>query len=335
MQFKLWPLVLLCGWLLVACGQSVSVVDQNPGGPSQGIKDAGLDPLAEKFINDPRPKVVTTTTILADMAREVTGADFAVYSLLRPGVDPHVYEPTPGDTRVIAAAEIVFSNGYLLEPKLTKVVNATATKVPRIPVAEAGNIVPLKPVERSGLLTADPHCWGDPDNAQRYVDTLEKNLSKQYPAKKALFAANAQRYRQQIQKLGAWMKTQIATIPESNRQLVTSHDAFEYYSRYTGIPVLGSILGLSTEEEPSVKKITTLVEKVKQAGLTAVFTETSTSPKLIQSLARDANVKIGGSLYSDSLGLEGSQGDSYLKMMAANTQTLVEALGGTFTAFVP
>ncbi|WP_218082412.1 metal ABC transporter solute-binding protein, Zn/Mn family [Anthocerotibacter panamensis] len=319
----------LCIFLITACGSP------NPGAPPQGVREAGLDPQAEAFLKSEKPKVVATTTILADLIRNVAGENFAVFSILRPGVDPHVYESTPGDSRVISGADLIFSNGLYLEPKLIKVIAATENPAPKITVAEAGNIQPLKPVERSGLFTADPHCWGSPDNAIRYVDTIEKALAQHFPDQKATFAANASRYRRQIQALGGWIKGQIATIPPEKRFLVTSHDAFQYYSKFANLPVLGSILGLSTEEEPSVKKITTLVEKVKKAGAVAVFTETSTSPKLITALARESGVKIGGALYSDSLGIEGSQGDTYLKSMAANTQTIVEALGGTYTAFVP
>jgi len=291
--------------------------------------------VAQTFLNSEKPKLVATTTILADMVRVVAGDDFAVFSVLRPGVDPHIYESTPGDSRVISAADLIFSNGLYLEPRLTKVIAATENPAPKIVVAEAGNVQVLKPVERSGLFTADPHCWGSPDNAIRYVDTIEKALGTTFPEKKATFAANANRYRKQIQALGLWIKVQLATIPPEDRILVTAHDAFQYYSVYTGVPVLGSILGLSTEEEPSVKKITSLVEKVRKSGVPAVFSETSTSPKLITALSRESGVKIGGALYSDSLGIEGSQGDTYLKAMATNTQTIVEALGGRYTVFKP
>ncbi|WP_287129589.1 metal ABC transporter solute-binding protein, Zn/Mn family [Candidatus Cyanaurora vandensis] len=316
---------LVCLFFLSACGGDTP--------PDRTVKEAGLDPVAQAFLQSKKPKIVATTTILADMVRVVAGEDFVVFSVLRPGVDPHVYESTPGDSRVISGADLVFSNGLYLEPKLIKVIEATANPAPKVTVAEAGNVKPLKPIERSSLFTADPHCWGSPDNAVLYVDTIEQSLSKQFPESKAQFAANAERYRAQIRAMGAWIKTQIVTIPEERRLLVTSHDAFQYYGIYADLPILGSILGLSTEEEPSVKKITTLVEKVKKAGIPAIFTETSTSPKLVTALARESGVKIGGSLYSDSLGIEGSQGDTYLKAMAANTQIIVEGLGGTYTAF--
>ncbi len=329
---KFFPLLtLFCVFLLTACGGGTN----SEAPPLKEVKDAGLDPVAQAFLASEKPKLVATTTIVADMVRVVAGDDFIVFSILRPGVDPHVYESTPGDSRVISGADLIFSNGLYLEPRLIKTIDATKNPAPKITIAEAGNVQILKPVERSGLFTADPHCWGSPDNAVRYVDTIEKALATRFPDKKTVFATNATRYRQQIQALGTWIKTQVATIPPENRLLVTSHDAFQYYSIYAGLPVLGSILGLSTEEEPSVKKITLLVEKIKKARVPSIFTETSTSPKLITALSQESEVKIGGVLYSDSLGIEGSQGDTYLKAMAANTQAIVEALGGTYTAFQP
>lgn len=321
-------LALLIGLGLTACSGGSSL-EQNASSGS-----LGLDTGAEAFLNSPKPKIAATSTIIADLTRTIAGEDFAVYSILKPGADPHVYEPTTGDSRVLSKADVVLYNGFNLEPQLIKIINATQNQAPKIAVAEVGGIKPYKLEKTAGLVVADPHAWGSAANGVLYVNAIEQTLGAAYPKNKDVFAKNAGVLRKDLSALDGWIKGQIATIPAESRKLVSSHDAFQYFGRAYGLSVTGSILGVSTEEEPSARKIATLIEKIKQENVSAVFLETSTSPDLLQSVARDAGVKIGGTLYSDSIGIAGSPGDTYLKMLAANTRTIVEALGGTYTAFV-
>jgi manganese/iron transport system substrate-binding protein len=331
-NFAPW-LALVLGLTLTACGGGSSM---EKGTAEGGNNDAVglLDAQAEDFLNSPKPKIAATATMIADMARVVAGDDFAVYSVLKPGTDPHIYEPKPGDSRVLSKADVIFHNGFNLEPQLVKVINATQNPAPKVPVAEAGGVKPYKLEKAAGLVVADPHAWGSASNGILYVNAITKTLNEKYPDKKALFEKNAAAYKTELTALDGWIKAQIATIPEQTRKLVSSHDAFQYYGRAYDLPVVGSILGTSTEEEPSAQKIAALIEKVKKEQVNSVFIETSTSPKLLESLARDAGVKVGGTLYSDSIGIAGSPGDTYVKMLVANTRTIVEALGGSYTAFV-
>jgi manganese/iron transport system substrate-binding protein len=333
-NFAPW-LALVLGLTLTACGGGSSMEKGTAEGGNDNNAVGLLDTQAAEFLNSPKPKIAATSTIVADMARVIAGDDFAVFSVLKPGTDPHIYEPKPGDSRVLSKADVIFHNGFNLEPQLVKVINATQNPAPKVPVAEAGGVKPYKLEKAAGLVVADPHAWGSAANGILYVNAITKTLDEKYPDKKALFDKNAAAYRTELTALDGWIKAQIATIPEPTRKLVSSHDAFQYYGRAYGLPVVGSILGVSTEEEPSAQKIAKLVEKVKKEQVSSVFVETSTSPKLLESLARDAGVKVGGTLYSDSIGIAGSPGDTYVKMLVANTRTIVEALGGNYTAFAP
>jgi manganese/iron transport system substrate-binding protein len=332
-NFAPWLIVVL-GLALTACGGGSSMEKGSAEGGNNNAVGL-LDAQAEEFLNSPKPKIAATSTMIADMSRIIAGDDFAVFSILKPGTDPHVYEPKPGDSRVLSKADVIFYNGFNLEPQLVKVIKATQSSAPQIPVAEAGGVKPYKMEKAAGLVVADPHAWGSATNGLLYVNAITKALDEKYPDKKAIFDKNAAAYRSELTALDSWIRAQIATIPVQTRKLVSSHDAFQYYGRAYGLPVVGSILGVSTEEEPSAQKIAKLVEKVKKEQVGSVFVETSTSPKLLESLARDAGVKVGGTLYSDSIGIAGSPGDTYVKMLVANTRTIVEALGGNYTAFVP
>ncbi|MCS6903082.1 MAG: zinc ABC transporter substrate-binding protein, partial [Candidatus Bipolaricaulota bacterium] len=148
------------------------------------------------------------------------------------------------------------------------------------------------------------------------------------PEGQEIFSQNAKRYKEELEKLHRWVLEQIETIPPENRKLVTSHDAFRYLCERYGLEYLGSIWGITTDEEPSAEKIARLVDDLKRTRVPAVFVETSVNPKFLMQIALDTNVKIGGTLYSDSLGPPGSAGDTYINMMVHNVKTITEALGG-------
>jgi manganese/iron transport system substrate-binding protein len=137
-----------------------------------------------------------------------------------------------------------------------------------------------------------------------------------------------------LQQIDVWITQQIQTIPEKQRKLVTTHDAFQYYARAYSIPVAGTLIGISTEEQPSAQTVKRLSDSVKAVGVPAIFAETTINPALIKTVAEEAGVKLASQeLYSDSIGAPGGEGDSYVKMMVANTRTIVEALGGQYRAF--
>lgn len=294
-------MVLVVGWLLVGCGTGRS------GRSAQ-------------------PKIITTSTILTDLTEQVGGDEVTVVGLLRPGDDPHIYEPVPRDTVAIEQADLVLYNGYHLEPGLIKLIESANLRGAAVPIGEV--VSPLA-LTKAGAKVPDPHVWGDARNAIAMVTAIRDRLSQLSPSDRAEFTANAARLTARLQRLDGWIRQQIQTIPAPKRYLVTTHDAFQYYSRAYGIPVLGTLVGISTEEQPSAQTIARIAQSIRQAGVRAIFAETTINPALIETVAAESGAPLADQqLYSDSIGVKGGPADSYEKMLIVNTRAIVRNLGG-------
>ncbi|MFS8888458.1 zinc ABC transporter substrate-binding protein, partial [Synechococcus sp. R55.1] len=181
-----------------------------------------------------------------------------------------------------------------------------------------------------GIPTPDPHVWGNVENVIRMVERIAQELAEQVPGEATFFQTNAAAYRAELEELHAWIGEQIQTIPPPNRVLVTTHDAFAYYTQAYGLKMGGSLLGISTEEQPSAQTVARLVEEIRALRVPAIFAETTLNPALLQTVATEAGVKVAEQkLYSDSLGEPGSGAETYVAMMRHNTCTIVVALGGS------
>ncbi len=279
-----------------------------------------------------QPQVVATSTIIADLAEEIGGEEVQITGILKPGADPHMYEPVPADSRVLEKANLILYNGYNLEPGLIKLMNAAGGKVKKIPVGEV--VKSLKLDKGKGQIVPDPHVWGSAENVIAMVKAIRDSLIELSPEDKEKFTNNADKLVDELQQLHIWISQQIQTIPPDKRKLITTHDAFQYYGNAYKIAVAGTLIGISTEEQPSAQTVQKLVESIKKIGVPAIFAETTINPALIKTVAEEAGVKLAPtSLYSDSIGVKGNNGDTYIKMMIANTRAIVEALGGKYTPF--
>lgn len=279
------------------------------------------------------PSVVTTSTILTDLTAQVGGDAIELQGILQPGNDPHVYEPVPQDTIALEQADLILYNGYNLEPGLIKLIQGTGNGAAAVAVGEV--VEPLN-FEYQGQRQPDPHVWGDVENAIAMTEAIRDALIEVSPENADVFSANAQQLIADLATLDRWIGEQIATIPADQRQLVTTHDAFQYYAQAYGLTVPGTLIGISTEEQPSAQTVSQLVEAVRAAGVPAIFAETTINPALIQTVAEEAGVRLAAQeLYADSIGAPGSDGDSYIKMMAANTCTIAVALAGTCEPLTP
>jgi len=280
-----------------------------------------------------KPKVVSTSTMITDWTQQVGGDEIQLKGILKPGADPHVYEPVPADSQALEEADLIVYNGYNLEPGLIKLMNSSGVKAKKFAVGEV-----VKPLdfEYKGKRVPDPHVWGDAKNAIAMVNAIRDRLIELSPEDRQKFTENAARLTDELKRVDTWITKEIQTIPENQRKLVTTHDAFQYYSRAYGIPVAGTLIGISTEEQPSAQTVKTLSDSVKKAGVRSIFAETTINPALIKTVAEEAGVKIAPrQLYSDSIGAPDSEGDTYVKMLVANTRTIVEALGGKYSTFEP
>ncbi|MBW4563677.1 MAG: metal ABC transporter substrate-binding protein [Mojavia pulchra JT2-VF2] len=282
---------------------------------------------------DDKPQVVATSTIIADLTQKIAEDEIQLTGILKPGADPHVYEPVPADSRFLEEAELILYNGYNLEPGLIKLMNAAGGKAQKLAVGEV--VKPLQ-LDKGSEVVPDPHVWGSAENAIAMVAAIRDGLIKLSPEDKDKFTQNAAQLTNELKQLHNWINQQIQTIPADKRKLITTHDAFQYYGRAYNIAIAGTLIGISTEEQPSAQTVQRLVESIKKIGVPAIFAETTINPALIKTVAQEAGVQLASSqLYSDSIGAKGSAGDSYIKMMEANTRTIVEALGGKSTLFQP
>lgn len=268
-----------------------------------------------------KPVVVATINIIADMAQNVAGTDLDVRSLLPAGTDPHTYEPTPKDASHLAKADLILKNGLNLEGWLDKLIAGAETK------AKVGVVTAfVQPITASEFHNSyDPHAWMSLPNARLYVLAIDSILGQNFPEFKAHFSENARNYIRRIEATDVKLRILLSTIPEKQRYLITSHDAFRYFSKAYNFQV-ASIMGTSTDADIQLKDINHLIHLVRQFGVPAIFVEVAINPKTLKQLAADLGIRIGGKLFTDSFGPKGSVADSYLKMMVFNVETMHNAL---------
>lgn len=286
----------------------------------------GAITASERGSVDGRLPVVTTTTQLTDFARAVGGGHVDVYGVLKPNVDAHDFEPSPGDIAKLARAKVIVKNGVGLEEWFDSTIRNAGSKAT---IVEAATGVSVRRGEGGPAGEGDPHIWQDPRNAKVMVRNIAVALAAADPAHRADYEANEAAYAAELDRLDAEIAGEIAGL--ANRKIVTNHDAFHYYLDRYGLEFVGSIIpSFDSQAELSAQDISNIVRVVTSAGVKAVFSETSLPPKTAEAIARDAGVRVVAgedSLYGDSLGPPGSAGDTYLKMLRHNTRVIVENLG--------
>lgn len=275
-------------------------------------------------------KVLTTTTMIGDMARNIAGGKFAVESILPSGGDPHIYEPTPADAQKVAMADLVLVNGLTLEGWMKKLIDNSGTKALIITVTEG--VEALKSDVHEGA--TDPHAWMTAYNGIIYAQNILNAFQKIDPANKDFYQKNFLNYKASLEQLDNYIRTAIQQIPEHQRILITSHDAFHYFGLRYGLK-LESVMGTSTDADVQTSDIIRLVKILKQSRIPAIFIESTINPKLLKQLAKDNHVVIGGNLFADSLGDENSGASTYLDMLKHNADIISQALNGKSLSAVP
>ena len=274
-------------------------------------------------------QVVTTTSIIADIAREIGGDRVDVTGLMGPGIDPHLYKASEGDVQRLAGADLVLYNGLHLEAKMADVLERMHGSVRTVAVAEA---VPqnrlLAPPEFGGAY--DPHVWHDPGLWRLAVERARDALADADTANAAIYQANATRYLAKLDSLDAWVRAETQRVPEATRVLVTAHDAFNYFGRAYGVDVRG-LQGISTASEAGTADVRMLADFIAERRIPAIFVESSIPRRTIEAVqaavrARGHDVAIGGQLFSDALGDAGTPAGTYEGMIRHNVSTLVGAL---------
>jgi zinc/manganese transport system substrate-binding protein len=270
--------------------------------------------------------VVATFSILADVVRDIGGERIAVTTLVGPDQDAHAYQPTPADSRTVAGAKVVVTNGLGFEGWIDRLIKASGTR---------GTVV----VASTGLRTraaahghghshgkgADPHVWHDPRRMAVYARTIADGLAAADPGGAEVYRANAAAFGERMARLDAWAEAEFAKVPAAKRKVITGHDAFGYLAERYKL-TFRSPKGISTDAEPSAKAIADLIRQIREEKIRAIFVENISDRRLIDQLSREAGAVVGGRLYSDALSGPGGPAASYESLFRHNVALLTSAM---------
>lgn len=278
-------------------------------------------------------RVLATTGMIADSAQEIAGELAIVEALFDPGVDPHRYVPTPGDLAKLSKADLVLYNGLHLEGKMADVFASRAKT--RRTVGVADHVMGLRSAEGGIEGNHDPHVWFDVQKWKQVVEKIRDSLKEADPSHAEQFHKNAEAYLARLDKLDGIVRAQIAAIPVEKRVLITAHDAFGYFGQAYAIEVKG-LQGVSTATDTSSRDVSELADLIGSRKIQAIFPESSVPDKGLQSVIQAVRQKYSGfevklateSLYSDALGIPGSDADTYEKMVLHNVRVIVKSLTG-------
>ena len=267
------------------------------------------------------PRVVSSATIFSDMAARIGGDLFHFESIVPIGGDPHLHEPTPRDAQIVSRADLILVNGLTFEGWLNELIENSGTDARVVTITEG-----IDPIASTTYQNAtDPHAWMDASRGVEYITNILAALIALRPEQEQTLRTNFTAYKAEIEALDQYISEQINAIPKNRRILITSHDAFQYYGRRYGIR-LESILGTSTDADVQTSDIIRLNKVISSTEVPAVFVESTINPKLLQQLASDNGIKVGGKLYADSLGDEDTPAGTYIGMLRYNTDTIVKGL---------
>jgi ABC-type Zn uptake system ZnuABC Zn-binding protein ZnuA len=268
-----------------------------------------------------KPLVVSSASIFADMASAIGGDLIESVSIVPIGGDPHIYEPTPGDVRLLVKADLILQNGLTFEGWIAELIKNSGSKAAVVTITDG--IIPITSEMHQNAV--DPHAWMEPINGKVYAHNIKAALLQLLPEHAAQITDQFENYIEQLDALDQYIKDNIAKIDTSKRILITSHDSFHYYGRRYGLR-LESVLGTSTDADVRTSDLMRLNEVIRKHKIPVVFIESTINPKLLNQVAADNKISIGGKLYSDSLGEKDSPANTYLNMVRHNTDVIVKGL---------
>lgn len=296
----------------------------------------GFANRSETSREDGRPRVATTVGMITDVVRNIGGGRLSVTGLMGPGIDPHTYKPRASDITTLGDADIIFYGGLSLEGRMIDTFEKIdeGGAIPAIAVSEA---VPeeMRIAHTGSAYTWDPHIWFDVSLWTIVAEGIAETLATTFPQHADAFRENMAAYREELDGLDAWIFEQVERLLPEQRVLITAHDAFTYFGRRYGFEVLG-VQGVSTATEAGAGDIQALAEVIVAREIRAIFVESSVPPATIEAVqaavrAQGWDVAIGGSLYADAYGEEGTPEGTYIGMVRANVETIVGALLGEDT----
>ena len=296
--------------------------------PTNSDSTTESDTAATDVTDESQIDVVASYSVICDLATQIAEDAAQLNCLIPPDQDPHTYEAKPSDRQAVEEADLVFYAGLNFEPSIIDMATAADSEAPKIALHDEA-VQQLIEVEEEGILEPDPHVWHDVENGLEMVALIRDNLVAVDPDNADMYTKNAEQLTAELQTLDAWIPEQIATIPEEQRRLVTTHDAMSYYAKAYGLPVEGTLLGVSTEEEPTAAKINEIATSIRDKSIPIIFAELTADDRILKTVADEAGVTISEQvLLADGLGAEGTPGESYTGMLVYNTCSIVDGLGG-------
>jgi manganese/zinc/iron transport system substrate-binding protein len=296
-----------------------------------GLSACGPRPAGD---SSGKPSIVATTTMIADMVREIGGQDIELAALMGPGVDPHLYKPSAEDARKLGTAKAIFYNGLMLEGRMGEMLDRLAAQGRAVHAVTSKMPATSLLQNDDGSSHSDPHVWGDARLWTSAIEVVVEGLSAVIPDQKAAFSERGAQLKASYLALHEWALAETAKIPAERRVIITSHDAFNYFGRAYGFQVVG-VQGISTVSEAGLADVAKTVDFIKEKGVKAIFVESSVPHATIERIAKDSGAKIGGELFSDALGTPGERvqidGHSYDcgtygGMLRSNVSRVVNAL---------
>ncbi|MBP1154344.1 MULTISPECIES: zinc ABC transporter substrate-binding protein [unclassified Paenibacillus] len=289
-----------------------------------GSKEVGGNTADEGKI-----KVTSTIGMIHDLVKQVGGEHVEAYGLMQPGVDPHLYKASQGDLKKLEQADIIFYNGLHLEGKMIDIFEQMAKSKPTVAVTKNIAESELLASDEEGM-EHDPHVWFNVQHWISATETIRDELVKVDAAHADSYKSNANAYIKELEEMDQYAKAQLATIPQQQRVLVTAHDAFGYFGKAYGVEVRG-LQGMNTASEYGSKDVSDLRDYLVANQIKAVFVESSVPKKSIEAVIEGAKrqgheIQIGGELFSDAMGEEGTPVGTYLGMVRHNVDTIVKAL---------
>ena len=288
-----------------------------------------------------KPKVVASHNVLCDLVETIAEDTVDLSCLIDGNQDSHTYSPTPAQRKIMEEAQLILYGGYQLEPQVIQLVEATKTPASKIAVYEQVVAEPILSEEEEHLeehsaeetkpeLEPDPHVWHNVENVVGAIELIQPILLQLNPSAAEQYLQNTASLTETLWNLDAWIDEQIVTVPEGKRILVTTHNSFNYYAKAYHLEDYHSLQGLSSQSSPTASDVKNLATEIRQIGVPTIFIESTKSDRVMNNVARAANVKLSSQkLYADGL----AEANNYTEMMSHNTCTIVNGLGGKCKAF--
>jgi len=267
-------------------------------------------------------RVSSFSTVLTEIAEQIGGDAVTVTSHVKPGVDPHEFQPTPRDLQIVGTAELILISSHHMENYVDKLKrNSQAGRVVEIGAFAPHGFSAGRSGNSEGKEMEDPHWWHSISRVQQATRLVRDALAGLRTEQAPLFAKNAAKYLAQLDDLARWARQEISELPRDRRRLVTSHDAFQFFARDFGFTVY-AIEGISSADEPSSQRVAEIIRVIKEQGVKAIFTEEFNNPKVLQEITRETGARLGGELYADGL----AEGKTFAETYRHNVSTIVQAL---------